>query len=132
MKVLIREVTPSPGGDPRVLFDATPGSAGGIWRSAVPPVVGRSYEVEFTLDRIVDLDGNASVSKSGTPSLKLDGDRVTLTSLVEEIDRERIGSVRLAPDAAVTLDLADPRVNPGDWLTVTAGVDECDLYAFGA
>jgi len=130
MKIRIREILPAAGGDVRVIFDAAPGTAGGTWRSAAPPVVGETYDVEFTLDRVLDLDGNTAVSRRHEPFMEIDDARVILNGVVENLDRERIGTLRLSPDAAVMLDFADPRINPGDWLTVTADLAACDLYAF--
>lgn len=132
MKITVRDITRGPGTNIRVRFDTAAGPAAGVWRSAGEPRAGETYDVEFTLDRIPSIGSNAEKSNDRRSLLRLDGDVVTLNGLVESIDAERIGHLRLAPDALMMLDLADPRIDRGDWLRVTARIDELDVYAFSA
>ena len=57
-----------------------------------------------------------------------DGNTITITGLIEHVDPDGVGFLRLSGDCLVMLESAGNSIKPGMWLDIASPVASVDLY----
>jgi hypothetical protein len=117
MRIRVNDVRSREDGPRAVLFSSAVGAASGTWANEhFEPIIGREYDVEFTINEPWVFGDTLFFSKDRQASVRQDNAQVVLTGEVESVDENGVISFRLAPDSLTMLDPANVAMPTGSWI----------------
>jgi hypothetical protein len=131
MRIRVLSVDPSP--DTRlVTFESPVGCATAVWATSrdIPPVVGRSYDVELDIDGMVEKGKEATVLGSGAHAIAGAGDSVVIDCTVEAVDEDGVTFMRLTAGCLFMVETPGGLV-PGELLRISVPARRFLVTVFG-
>jgi hypothetical protein len=87
-------------------------------------VVKEVYHSEFDIDPPIKLNQNAVLVSDQRCFVRFVEDKNEIQGVVEAIDEERFGVIRLAIDCIIMIEIASDEIKEGDYLLLTMSIDE--------
>jgi hypothetical protein len=125
MKVQILDIYDRGGSSPTVSFSSEIGSAVGSWRGERLPEVSRVYDVEIEIGDNLVWGHNICPVPGGRSEIKLAGDKVIITGLLEALHENGVATMRIA-DSVVLVDSSGEAPHTPCWVRVE--VADLSLY----
>jgi hypothetical protein len=111
--------------DRYVEFSSAVGSGIAICKNTRVVVKGEKvYDSEFDIDPPIKLDQNALLVSDRRCFIRFLEDKNEIQGLVEQIDEDRVGFLRLAVDCIIMIEIESDEIKKGDYLLLTLTMDE--------
>lgn len=114
-----------------VWFQCRAGQGVGIWSKGADPKTTFSYDVELDVDKTITDLFVEKLSELPAQSLKLSGDNLFITGLVEDVDEDGMAYFRLAPDCLLMIESGNTVFSSGDVIVLKVSSQDLLITAQG-
>jgi hypothetical protein len=84
----------------------------------------RYFDAEADIDIPIKLNQNAVLASDHRWFIRFLENKNEIQGVVEAIDEDRFGSIRLAADCIIMIEIASEEIKNGDYLLLTVSIDE--------
>ena len=115
-----------------VHFSCEAGEGAAVWKGTkIAPISGREYDAELDINQVLRVGENCTKEGDAAPSLKLLGEAIQVTGVVERCDDDGMIHLRLSLDSLVLVQSAGASPKPGEILRLVTPVEALQLSPIG-